>query len=157
MSDVRFVTEFKRLKLQLHFFFVKHIQNGEGDKAELADDLTQETAKCALPYSRRPKYEEKLEWLIWTVARNVLSRHFKRGKKKLPLRRQKEEIKKNSEKDPLQPLLNKDRWNNLYKKIEDPTTQRICQLRCEGYKLKEIAKMLALSEDNVKARIRRLK
>ncbi|HWK03773.1 MAG TPA: sigma-70 family RNA polymerase sigma factor [Puia sp.] len=156
MSDVEFVKAFKRLKFMLHAFFLKCIQNGDGDKAEQADDLVQETAKRALPYSRLPEYAEKQEWLIWTVARNVLSRHFKAGKKKLPPSRQKEEIKKNHESDPSQPLLNKDRWNNLYRRL-DPTTRMICQLRIEGYKFREIAEMLALSEDNVKARIQRLK
>lgn len=156
MSDVQFVKEFKQLKFRLHAFFVKYIKNGGGDKAELADDLVQETAERALPFSRRPEYAEKLQWLIWTVARNVLARHFKMGKKKLPVFRQKEEMKRNNERDPSQLLLNKDRWSNLYKRI-DSTTKVICQLRCEGYKFKEIAEMLSLSEDTVKARIQRLK
>ena len=158
MADQKFLEAFDALKFKLHKFFFDRIKNGQGDKAEDADDLVQETAERALLSSRLPQYADKIPWLIWQVAHNVLSDHFETGKKKHPTSSigEDEEEALTTNEDIILQLFKKERWAYLYRTI-DPLTKAICQLRCRGYKYREIAKMLTLSEKTIQMRIQRLK
>ena len=158
MTDQRFLEAFGSLKFKLHKFFFERIRNGQGDKAEEADDLVQETAERALLSSRLPQYVDKIPWLIWQVARNVLSDHYETGKKKLPISSigENEEEALVTNEDVVQKLFREERWKQLFRKV-DPLTKAICQLRCQGYKYREIAKLLTLSEKTIQMRIQRLK
>lgn len=155
MPDIEFVNKIREAKLRLHSFFLRHTEKNEGDKAESADDLVQETIEKALPYSRLPKYASRLEDLIWIVAWNVLCLHYKKGKNKVPPHHAREELRKQIHRDPIPDFINKDRWEKL-KKTMAPTTWTICHLRSKGYEYREIAEMLSLSEGAVKMRIQRL-
>jgi RNA polymerase sigma factor (sigma-70 family) len=140
----------------LHVYFFSRLTSCNEDRAQTAEDLVQDTAKLAYPYRDDPKWTNRLKNLIWTAARTAWSRYWRRYKSKFDFGSIEEQIGKDEPQDPLQPFIDKDRLERLYETM-DPTTRRICQLYCEGYKNKEIARMLSLPVGTIKMRLQRLK
>jgi len=154
--DQSFNDVFIGLSPYLHRFFVQGVGDCQGDKAQTAWDMLQETAKCAVPYCDDPKYKHRLSDLIWIVARNVLSKYKRESGRRIDLHGGIAAMDRINFKDPTDDYTRAyDR--EAYLKGLKEVDQRIVQMRWHGYTYAEIGVKLGMSEDSVKKRAQRLK
>ena len=157
MRDLEFALAFERLTPKLHKLFSNGIQFCNGDKAQLADDLVQQTVEPALRNSRLPQHaHQSVEWLIMQKAYNVLFEHLRSVKKKVPHLRLEAAVKSCSDQNPYKTLVNRELLDTIHEKI-DRITWLICYLIYEGYEYKEIAGILDISEGTIKMCMYRLR
>jgi len=154
--------KFKNLMPELDTFFRAGMKGyvARVDKAVVSDDLVQLTGIFSGQYWKQPEYKkryEKVEILIWVVAKSVLYQFQN------PAKKQKEvtsigpkELSTSANSDPLQAITAREDLMRLRAFAQDDETLWAIARRDEGVDDCEIARELGISEPTLRKRISRL-
>jgi RNA polymerase sigma-70 factor, ECF subfamily len=140
-------------ELTLRYKFVRNILMGYCRDADLANDLTQDVMILALrgkdKFTPGPQYSESINAWLSRLARNRYIDHYRSAKKRIT---QDLDLAKGVADNTENRLM----FDDYAKKLQRVLTKRDCNtlmLLGNGYKYREIAQIMGMSEGTVKSSV----
>lgn len=142
---------FERYKKILYSFFVHMTQD-----RFLAEDLVQNVFIRVMRYNKQFKGEGSFKAWLFTIARNVLADHFRRGAKMRTERIDSSAHELHSESTPYQKIMADERKKFLHQAISQLDKDKrevLILVKLNEMKYKDVAKMLEMNESTVKVKV----
>lgn len=142
---------FERYKKILYSFFVHMTQD-----RFLAEDLVQNVFIRVMRYNKQFKGEGSFKAWLFTIGRNVMADHFRRGAKMRtePIDQSAHELR--SEATPYEKLLADERKNHLHQaisRLDADKREVLILVKLHEMKYKDVAQMLQMNESTVKVKV----
>ncbi len=142
---------FERYKKILYSFFAHMTQD-----RFLAEDLVQNVFIRVMRYNKQYKGEGSFKAWLFTIARNVMADHYRRGAKMRTEMIDSSTHELHGESNPYEEILEDERKNFLHKaisRLDEDKREVLILVKLHEMKYKDVAQMLRMNESTVKVKV----